>query len=132
LGLFAVRRTHIELFARWLEHRGAARATIGRRLSTVTGLYRYCVEEPRRFRPIGTRTGLPARSRGSTPANPPDANGGAPEPCPTAATPPAPRLPPVGHTTAPRQPGDPPRERPKPPPANRDRSRDHRTHRRPR
>ncbi len=44
LGLFAVRRTHIELFARWLEHRGAARATIGRRLSTVTGLYRYCVE----------------------------------------------------------------------------------------
>jgi hypothetical protein len=37
LGLFAVRRTHIELFARWLEHRGAARATIGRRLSTVTG-----------------------------------------------------------------------------------------------
>ncbi len=45
LGLFAVRRTHIELFARWLEHRGAARATIGRRLSTVTGLCRYCVEE---------------------------------------------------------------------------------------
>ncbi len=45
LDLLAVRRTHIELFARWLEHRGAARATIGRRLSTVTGFYRYCVEE---------------------------------------------------------------------------------------
>jgi site-specific recombinase XerD len=45
LGLLDVRRTHIELFARWLEHRGAARATIGRRLSTVTGFYRYCVEE---------------------------------------------------------------------------------------
>ena len=45
LGLLAVRRIHIELFARWLEHRGAARATIGRRLSTVTGFYRYCVEE---------------------------------------------------------------------------------------
>jgi len=45
LGLLAVRRIHIELFARWLEHRGEARATIGRRLSTVTGFYRYCVEE---------------------------------------------------------------------------------------
>ncbi len=45
LGLLAVRRIHIELFARWLEHEGAARATIGRRLSTVTGFYRYCVEE---------------------------------------------------------------------------------------
>ena len=45
LGLLEVRRTHIELFARWLEHHGAARATIGRRLSTVTGFYRHCVEE---------------------------------------------------------------------------------------
>ena len=45
LELFSVKRTHIELFARWLEHRGAARATIGRRLSTVTGFYRYCTEE---------------------------------------------------------------------------------------
>ena len=45
LGLFSVRRTHIELFARWLEQRGAARATIGRRLSTVTGFYRYCTQE---------------------------------------------------------------------------------------
>jgi integrase/recombinase XerD len=45
LELFTVKQTHIELFARWLEHRGAARATIGRRLSTVTGFYRYCAEE---------------------------------------------------------------------------------------
>jgi integrase/recombinase XerD len=45
LELFTVKRTHIELFARWLEHRGAARATIGRRLSRVTGFYRYCREE---------------------------------------------------------------------------------------
>ena len=37
LVLEAVRRIDVELFARWLEHRGAARATIGRRLSTVTG-----------------------------------------------------------------------------------------------
>ena len=44
LDLLAVRRTHIELFARWLEHSGAARAAIGRRLSTVTGFYRCCVE----------------------------------------------------------------------------------------
>ncbi len=43
--VFAVRRTHIELFARWLEHRGAASSTIGRRLSTVAGFYRYCTEE---------------------------------------------------------------------------------------
>ena len=45
LDQLGVRRTNIELFARWLEHRGAARATIGRRLSTVAGFYRYCVEE---------------------------------------------------------------------------------------
>ncbi len=45
LELFTVKRTHIELFARWLEHRGAARTTIGRRLSTVAGFYRYCTEE---------------------------------------------------------------------------------------
>ena len=45
LALLAVRRIDVELFARRLEHRGAARATIGRRLSTVTGFYRYCVEE---------------------------------------------------------------------------------------
>jgi len=45
LELFSVRRTHIELFARWLERHGAARATIGRRLSTVAGFYRYCTEE---------------------------------------------------------------------------------------
>jgi integrase/recombinase XerD len=45
LELVTVKRTHIELFARWVEHRGAARATVGRRLSTVTGFYRYCTEE---------------------------------------------------------------------------------------
>ncbi|MFV1999187.1 MAG: hypothetical protein ACC654_02365 [Acidimicrobiia bacterium] len=30
LELFTVKRIHIELFAPWLERRGAARATIGR------------------------------------------------------------------------------------------------------
>ena len=57
IQLFDVRRTHIELFARWLEHhdageysladaeRDAAGTTIARRLSTVAGFYRYGVEE---------------------------------------------------------------------------------------
>ena len=40
---FAVRRGHLELWARTMEDRGLARATIGRRLSTVAGFYRICV-----------------------------------------------------------------------------------------
>ena len=41
---FAVLRVHIELYARWLEEdRHLARATIGRRLSTVVGFYRFAV-----------------------------------------------------------------------------------------
>jgi integrase/recombinase XerD len=45
LRVFEARRAHIELYARWLEERGRARATVARRLSTITGFYRYCVEE---------------------------------------------------------------------------------------
>ena len=45
LQLFRARRADIELFARDLEARGRARATITRRLSTVAGFYRYAVEE---------------------------------------------------------------------------------------
>lgn len=45
LDLFEVRRAHIELFARWLEEAGRAKATVGRRLSTIAGFYRYCTEE---------------------------------------------------------------------------------------
>ena len=45
LRLFDVHRTHIELFARELEELGRARATIGRRLSTIVGFYRYAEEE---------------------------------------------------------------------------------------
>jgi site-specific recombinase XerD len=45
LGVFDVQRAHIELFARSLEQAGRARATVARRLSTITGFYRYCVEE---------------------------------------------------------------------------------------
>jgi len=45
LRLFQARRADIELFARDLESRGRARATITRRLCTVAGFYRYAVEE---------------------------------------------------------------------------------------
>jgi len=45
LGVFDVKRAHIELFVRWLEQEGKARATVARRLSTIAGFYRYCVEE---------------------------------------------------------------------------------------
>jgi site-specific recombinase XerD len=45
LRLFQVRRADIECFARDLETRGRARATITRRLCTIAGFYRYAVEE---------------------------------------------------------------------------------------
>jgi site-specific recombinase XerD len=45
VALFAVRRADIESFARELEARGRARATVTRRLSTIAGFYRYAVEE---------------------------------------------------------------------------------------
>ena len=44
LPLFAVRRADIESFARELESRGRARATITRRLCTIAGFYKYAVE----------------------------------------------------------------------------------------
>ncbi len=45
LALFDIRRAEIELYARHLEELGRARATIGRRLSTISGFYRYAAEE---------------------------------------------------------------------------------------
>jgi integrase/recombinase XerD len=45
LALFDVARHDIESFARQLEDIGRARATIARRLCTVTALYRYAIEE---------------------------------------------------------------------------------------
>jgi Phage integrase, N-terminal SAM-like domain len=45
IRLFGARRADIECFARDLEARGRARATVTRRLCTVAGFYRYAVEE---------------------------------------------------------------------------------------
>jgi integrase/recombinase XerD len=45
LRLFQARRPDIECFARDLEARGRARATVTRRLSTIAGFYKYAVEE---------------------------------------------------------------------------------------
>ena len=45
LALFSVRRADIESFARDLETRGRARATVTRRLCTIAGFYKYAVEE---------------------------------------------------------------------------------------
>jgi hypothetical protein len=45
LDLFAVERAHIELCARWSESERKARSTIGRRLSTICGFYKYCSKE---------------------------------------------------------------------------------------
>jgi Phage integrase, N-terminal SAM-like domain len=43
--LFEVRGVDIECFARELEDRGKARATVARRLFTIVGFYRYAAEE---------------------------------------------------------------------------------------
>jgi site-specific recombinase XerD len=40
---FEAQRPHLELWARLLEERGSARATIRRRLSTLAGFYRFAV-----------------------------------------------------------------------------------------
>jgi integrase/recombinase XerD len=45
LALFSVRRAGIETFARELEAKGRARATVTRRLCTIGGFYKYAVEE---------------------------------------------------------------------------------------
>ncbi len=45
LALFAVRHADIEGFARDLEGRGRACATVTRRLCTIAGFYKYAVEE---------------------------------------------------------------------------------------
>jgi integrase/recombinase XerD len=51
LHLFDARRAEIDCFARDLEERGRARATIGGRPSKVAGFYRYAEEEGREGAP---------------------------------------------------------------------------------
>jgi integrase/recombinase XerD len=48
LALFAIRRADIESFARDLEARGRARATVTRRLCTIAGFYRYAASRSTR------------------------------------------------------------------------------------
>lgn len=43
--LVDIRRPHVELYARELEARGLAAATVALKLVVLTGFYRYCVEE---------------------------------------------------------------------------------------
>ena len=43
--LFSVRRADVETFARELEAKGRARATVTRRLCAIAGFCKYCVEE---------------------------------------------------------------------------------------
>ena len=43
LEVFTIKRGHVELWARTMEEAGLARTTIGRRLSTVAGFYRFAV-----------------------------------------------------------------------------------------
>ena len=58
LEVFAAKRGHIELYARTMEERGLSRATIGRRLSTVAGFYRFAViDGDRSTRRPSTSTG---------------------------------------------------------------------------
>jgi site-specific recombinase XerD len=45
LCLFQARRADIECFARDMEAKGRARATVTRRLCTIAGFYKYAVEE---------------------------------------------------------------------------------------
>jgi len=47
LDPMAARRFHIEMWARTMEERGLARSTVGRRLSTVAGFYRFAVIDGR-------------------------------------------------------------------------------------
>jgi Phage integrase, N-terminal SAM-like domain len=55
LRLFDLRRSHLELFGRWMEENGRMRSTVARRLSTLVRFYRYC-EYPWRPGPRGCWT----------------------------------------------------------------------------
>jgi site-specific recombinase XerD len=82
LPLFSVRRADIETFARELEAKGRACATVTRPVCTIAGLYKYAVEEEllghspaahgaigrsRRRRRMWRRCGDPPREGGYSP-----------------------------------------------------------------
>ena len=60
LRLFQARHADIECFARDLEARGRARATITRRLCTIAGFYKYAVEEELLDTPQPLMSAVPA------------------------------------------------------------------------
>ena len=45
LNLLTVKRSHLELFGRWMEETDRMRSTVARRLSTLASFYRYCEQE---------------------------------------------------------------------------------------
>jgi integrase/recombinase XerD len=54
IGLLGVHRSHIEAYMRQLEQARRSRATVARRLATLSGFYRYAVQE-------GARSPTPRR-----------------------------------------------------------------------
>jgi integrase/recombinase XerD len=68
LALFAVRRADIEGFARDLETKGRARATVTRRLSTIGGFYKYAVQEELLDRSRPPTSGGPGSTTSPTPS----------------------------------------------------------------
>lgn len=61
--LTEVRRPHVELYARDLEARGLAPATVALKLAVLTGFYRYCVEEQLLEHPQPSTCGAPRSPR---------------------------------------------------------------------
>ncbi len=45
LQLFEVNRAHIEIFGREMESSGRMRSTVARRMSTISGSFKYCLDE---------------------------------------------------------------------------------------
>jgi hypothetical protein len=57
LQLLEVKRAHIEIFGREMESAGRMRSTAARRLSTVSGFFKYCHDEgPWTATPLPIRT----------------------------------------------------------------------------
>jgi integrase/recombinase XerD len=68
LALFAVRRADIESFARDLEAKGRARATVTRRLSTIAGFYKYASKKNSWSTPRPRTSAVPGWTTSPTPS----------------------------------------------------------------